>query len=128
MIRIAGINLPDHKKITIALTAIYGIGHTHAKSIVEGVGVDPDKRAKDITDSEATKLRAVIEKSYQVEGELKHQVKMNIKRLRDIRCYRGVRSILGLPASGQRTKTNSRTVRGNKRATMGSGRRTVSKT
>ncbi len=128
MIRIAGINLPDNKKIAIALTAIYGIGHTRAKKIVESVGVDFDKRAKDITDSEATKLREVIEKNYHVEGELKHQVKMNVKRLRDIRCYRGIRSILGLPARGQRTKTNSRTVRGNKRTTMGSGRRAVSKT
>ncbi len=128
MISIAGINLPDHKKIVIALTAIYGIGHTRAKSIIESVGMDPNTRAKDVTDSEATKLREVIEKNYHVEGELKHQVRMNVKRLRDIRCYRGMRSILGLPVRGQRTKTNSRTVRGNKRTTMGSGRRTVSKT
>ncbi len=128
MIRIAGINLPDNKKIGIALTYIYGIGRTSAHKILQSVGIDENVRAKDISDAEAAKLREEIEKKYRVEGELKHEVKMNIKRLRDIRCYRGIRSIMGLPVRGQRTKTNSRTVRGNKRTTMGSGRRTVSKT
>ncbi len=128
MIRIAGINLPDNKKIGIALTYIYGIGHTRAQKILANVGIDANTRAKDISDAEATKLREEIEKKYRVEGELKHEVKMNIKRLREIRCYRGIRNILGLPARGQRTKTNSRPVRGNNRATMGSGRRSVSKT
>ncbi len=128
MIRIAGINLPDNKKIDIALTYIYGIGHARAKDILDAVGIDPSVRVKDISDEDAARLREEIEKKYRVEGELKHEVKMNIKRLRDIRCYRGIRHILGLPARGQRTKTNSRTVRGNKRVTMGSGRRTVSKT
>ena len=128
MIRIAGVNLPDHKKITIALTAIYGIGPTRAAKIVAAVGIDPDLRAKDIADDVANKLREEIEKKFRVEGELKHEVKMNIKRLKEIKCYRGRRHVVSLPVRGQRTKTNSRTVRGNKRVTMGSGRRTATKT
>ncbi len=128
MVRIAGVNLPDQKKIGIALTYVYGIGRTRAMEILAQAGIDPDTRTKDVTDAQAATLREVIEKNYRVEGELRHEVKMNIKRLKEIRCYRGVRLSLGLPARGQRTKTNSRTVRGNKRVTMGSGRRTVSKT
>ena len=128
MIRIAGVNLPDQKKIIIALTAIHGIGRTRAAAIVAAVGIDASLRAKEIPEDQATRLREEIEKKYRVEGELKHEVKMNVKRLREIKCYRGRRHIAGLPSRGQRTKTNSRTVRGNKRVTMGSGRRTVSKT
>ncbi len=128
MVRIAGVNLPDKKKIGIALTYIYGIGRTRAAQILAKLNIDPDTRTHDITDAQATQLREIIEKEYRVEGELRHEIKMNIKRLKEIKCYRGRRMIVGLPVRGQRTKTNSRTVRGNRRVTMGSGRRTVSKT
>lgn len=128
MIRIAGVNLPDDKKIEVALTYIYGIGPSTSKKILAGLGVDPSVRAKDLTDAQANKVREAVEKNYTVEGELKHEVKMNVKRLREIGSYRGSRHSKGLPVRGQRTKTNNRTVRGNKRRTMGSGRRTESKT
>lgn len=128
MIRIAGINLPDEKRIEIALTYIYGIGPSTSKKILAKLGVDQNLRTKAVTAEDANKLRDLIEKTYKVEGELKHEVKMNIKRLREIGCYRGLRHQKGLPTQGQRTKTNSRTVRGNTRKTMGSGRRTESKT
>lgn len=128
MIRIAGINLPDEKRIEIALTYIYGIGPSTSKKILSQLGIDKQQRTKDVSADDANKLRDVIEKTYKVEGELKHEIKMNIKRLREIGCYRGLRHQKGLPTQGQRTKTNSRTVRGNVRRTMGSGRRTESKT
>lgn len=128
MIRIAGINLPDEKRIEIALTYIYGIGPSTSKKILSQLGIDKQLRTKNVSAEDANKLRDVIEKTYRVEGELKHEIKMNIKRLREIGCYRGVRHQRGLPTQGQRTKTNSRTVRGNTRKTMGSGRRTESKT
>lgn len=128
MIRIAGINLPDEKRIEIALTYVYGIGPSTSKKILESLKIDKNLRTKNVSSEDANKLREVIEKTYKVEGELKHEVKMNIKRLREIGCYRGMRHQRGLPTQGQRTKTNSRTVRGNTRKTMGSGRRTESKT
>lgn len=128
MIRIAGINLPDEKRIEIALTYIYGIGPSTSKKILTDLGIDKDLRTKNVSAEDANKLRDLIEKTHKVEGELKHEIKMNIKRLREIGCYRGVRHQRGLPTQGQRTKTNSRTVRGNTRKTMGSGRRTESKT
>jgi len=128
MIRIAGINLPDDKKIKVALTAIYGIGPSTSAKILEKVAIDGELRTKEINAEDANKLRDEIEKRYKVEGELKHEVKMNVKRLREIGCYRGMRHHRGLPVRGQRTKTNSRTVRGNTRKTMGSGRKTVEKT
>ena len=128
MVRIAGINLPDEKKIVIALTYIFGIGPSTSQKILEKVSVDGDIRTKDLSTDQANKLREEVEKKYRVEGELKHEVKMNVKRLREIGCYRGSRHGKGLPVRGQRTKTNSRTVRGNTRKTMGSGRRTESKT
>ena len=128
MIRIAGINLPDDKKIKIALTHVYGIGLATSEKILEKVGIDKELRTKEISNEDAAKLRDEIEKKYKVEGELKHEVKMNVKRLKEIGCYRGVRHSRGLPVKGQRTKTNSRTVRGNTRKTMGSGRKTVEKT
>lgn len=128
MIRIAGINLPDDKKIKVALTRVYGIGPTTSEKILEKVGVDKELRTKDISNEDAAKLRDEIEKKYKVEGELKHEVKMNVKRLKEIGCYRGSRHSKGLPVKGQRTKTNSRTVRGNTRKTMGSGRKSVEKT
>lgn len=128
MVRIAGINLPDEKRIDIALSYVYGIGPSTSRKILKLLGIDANIRTKQLTAEDANKLRDEIEKKYKVEGELKHEVKMNIKRLKEIGSYRGTRHTKGLPVCGQRTKTNSRTVRGNVRKTMGSGRRTESKT
>ena len=128
MVRIAGINLPDEKIIEIALTYVYGIGPATSRKILALLGIDPNTRTKQLSAQDANKLRDEIEKKYKVEGELKHEVKMSIKRLKEIGSYRGVRHQRGLPVHGQRTKTNSRTVRGNVRKTMGSGRRSESKT
>ena len=128
MVRIAGVILPDNKHIDVALTYIYGVGPARARKALETVGVDPALRVKDLTSAQETALREELEKKYRLEGELRHEVRGNIKRLREINCYRGIRHQRNLPTKGQRTKTNSRTVRGNKRVTMGSGRRTVSKT
>lgn len=128
MIRIAGINLPDEKRIEVALTYVYGIGPSTSRKLLSLLGIDANIRTKDLSSEDANKLRDEIEKKHKVEGELKHEVKMNIKRLREIGCYRGSRHAKGMPVHGQRTKTNSRTVRGNVRRTMGSGRRTESKT
>jgi small subunit ribosomal protein S13 len=128
MVRIAGINLPDEKKIAVALTYIFGIGDSASKKILKKLEIGADIRTKDLSSEDANKLREEVEKKYRVEGELKHEVKMNVKRLREIGSYRGSRHGKGLPVNGQRTKTNSRTVRGNVRKTMGSGRRTESKT
>jgi small subunit ribosomal protein S13 len=127
-IRIAGVNLPDNKRIEIALTYIYGIGRSRSQRILKKTGIDLNKRAKELEAEEIKKLRDEVEKNYTLEGELKRQITMNIKRLREIGCYRGIRHIKGLPVRGQRTKTNTRTVRGNKRVTMGSGRRKAEKT
>ncbi len=123
MVRIAGVNIPDEKRIEVALTYIYGIGCSTAGKILESLSIDRNIRVKNMTAEEVNKLREEIEKKYRVEGELKHEVKMNIKRLKEIGSYRGVRHQKGLPVRGQRTKTNSRTVRGNVRRTMGSGRK-----
>ncbi|NTW15792.1 MAG: 30S ribosomal protein S13 [Candidatus Moranbacteria bacterium] len=123
MVRIAGINLPDGKRIDVSLTYIYGIGPATSRKILESLGIDPSVRTKDLPTADANRLREAIEKKHRVEGELRHQVKMSVKRLREIGCYRGTRHQKGLPARGQRTKTNTRTVRGNVRRTMGSGRR-----
>lgn len=126
MLRIAGINLPDQKRVEIALTYIYGIGRPTSSKILASLSINPDTRTKDLSEKDANKLREVIEKTYRVEGDLRHQVKMNIKRLKEIGCYRGTRHQKGLPVRGQRTKTNTRTVRGNVRKTMGSGRKKAS--
>ncbi len=126
-VRIAGVNLPDNKRIEIALTYIYGIGRSRSNEILKKVGIDKDIRTKDLKMEDVNRLREEIEKNYRLEGELKREVMMNIKRLKEIGCYRGIRHIRGLPVRGQRTKTNTRTVRGNKRVTMGSGKRTVEK-
>jgi small subunit ribosomal protein S13 len=123
MVRIAGVNIPDNKRVEIALTYIYGIGLTTSQKILKELGVSPDTRTKDLTTDEANKLRETIEKKFRVEGELRHLVKQNIKRLKEIGSFRGSRHQKGLPARGQRTKTNTRTVRGNTRKTMGSGRK-----
>jgi small subunit ribosomal protein S13 len=122
MIRIAGVNIPDEKCIDISLTYIYGIGLSTSRKILKELGIDPTTRTKDISEKDANRLRDVIEKEYRVEGELRHERKMNVRRLKEIECYRGVRHQRGLPVRGQRTKTNNRTVRGNKRVTAGSGR------
>ncbi len=123
MARIAGVNIPSEKRIEIALTYIYGIGRVLSGKILKNADIDFNKRASDLTNEEVNKLRTEIEKSYKVEGELRRIFVFNIKRLKEINCYRGTRHIKGLPARGQRTKTNTRTVRGNVRRTMGSGRR-----
>jgi len=126
--RLVGINIPDNKKVGIALTSIYGIGRTAAEEILVLTKVSDSKRAKDLTPDEIAKLKEVIEKNYKVEGELKQQIRQNIKRLKDIKSYRGSRHVKRLPARGQRTKTNSRTLRGNVRLTAGSGKRKLTKT
>ncbi|MEI9966296.1 MAG: 30S ribosomal protein S13 [Candidatus Moraniibacteriota bacterium] len=123
MVRIAGINIPDNKRIEVALTYIYGIGLSTSQKILTDVRISPDTRTKDLSDKEANTLREAVEKKYRVEGELRHLVKGNIKRLKEIGSYRGSRHQKGLPVRGQRTKTNTRTVRGNTRKTMGSGRK-----
>ncbi len=123
MVRIAGVNIPDNKRVEVALTYIYGIGLTTSQKILKELNVSPDTRTKDLTTEEANKLRDTIEKKFRVEGELRHLVKQNIKRLKEIGSYRGSRHQKGLPARGQRSKTNTRTVRGNTRKTMGSGRK-----
>lgn len=119
MARISGIDLPRGKRIEIALTYIYGIGDTRAKEILEACGVDPDRRAQDLTDDDVNRLRRVIEGNYKVEGALRTEVSMNIKRLMDIGCYRGIRHRRGLPVRGQRTHTNARTHKGSRRAITG---------
>lgn len=121
--RIVGVNIPDNKKIEYALPYIYGIGLSSAKKIVKAAKVDPAKRAKDLDPQEINRLREVIEKNYRIEGDLRREIMMNIKRIRELQTYRGMRHIRGLPVRGQRTKTNSRTRRGNIRKTMGSGRK-----
>jgi small subunit ribosomal protein S13 len=125
MLRIAGVNLPDEKRIEIALTYIHGIGRSTSTKILEELKIDKNIRTKALSDSQENELREAVEKRYRVEGELKHQVRMNIKRLKEIGCYRGTRHQRGLPVRGQRTKTNNRTIRGNVRKTMGSGRKST---
>lgn len=123
MPRIAGVNIPDNKIIEISICYIYGIGRSLAKEILEQAKIDPSLRANKLSAEEVNRLRELIEKKYKVEGELRREKITNIKRLKDIGCYRGTRHAKGLPARGQRTKTNTRTVRGNVRRTMGSGRK-----
>ncbi len=128
MPRIAGVNIPENKVISVALTYIYGIGRSLSAKILEQAKIDPNLRANKLTAQEINRLKEIIEKNYKIEGDLRREKMMNIKRLKDIGCYRGIRHIKGLPVRGQRTKTNTRTVRGNVRRTMGSGRRTLQKT
>jgi len=123
MPRIAGVNIPENKRADIALSYIYGIGRSLAGQILHAAGVDPAKKAKDLSAEETARLREIVEKQYKVEGELRREIQMNIKRLKDIGTYRGLRHIKRLPVRGQRTRTNSRTVRGNVRKTVGSGRK-----
>ncbi len=123
MPRIAGVNIPENKQIKIALSYIYGIGFPLSNKILAETGINPEKKAKDLTAQEVNQLREVIEKRLKIEGDLRREIMMNIKRLKDIGSWRGLRHIKGLPVRGQRTKTNTRTVRGNVRKTTGSGRR-----
>ncbi len=122
-IRIAGVTIPQEKRIEVALTYIYGIGAPSASKILKNLKINPDIRTKNLTAADEAKLRDYLKDNYKVEGDLKREVLGNIKRLKEIRCYRGIRHEKHLPTRGQRTKTNSRTVRGNKRVTLGSGRK-----
>ena len=119
MARIAGVDLPMEKRIEIGLTYIFGIGLPTSKKILSSTGISPDTRVKNLTDEEAQKLRAELENNYKVEGDLRRDISMNIKRLMDIGCYRGLRHRLGLPVRGQHTKTNARTHKGPKRTVAG---------
>ena len=112
MARIAGVDIPNAKRVEIALTYIYGIGRKSANDILAATGINPDTRAKDLTEDEVAKLRDEIEKSYTVEGDLRRDVALNIKRMVEINCYRGIRHRKNLPVRGQRTKTNARTRKG----------------
>ena len=115
MARISGVDIPNAKRVEVALTYIYGIGLKSARDILAKTGVNPDTRAKDLTEEDIAKLRDEIENHYKVEGELRREVALNIKRLVEIKCYRGIRHRKGLPVRGQRTKTNARTRKGPKR-------------
>lgn len=128
MARIAGVTLPTQKKLFYALQYIYGIGEKRAADVIERSKVSGDIRVKDLTLDQENAVRVIVEKEYRIEGELRRDVMSNIKRLKDIASYRGTRHMRGLPVRGQRTKSNSRTVRGNVRKTAGSGRRTLAKT
>ncbi|MDE2679112.1 MAG: 30S ribosomal protein S13 [Gemmatimonadetes bacterium] len=119
MARIAGIDLPRGKRIEVALTYLYGVGATRSKRILEATGIDPDLRTHELTDEDASLLRREIESNHKVEGALRTEVSMNIKRLMDIGCYRGLRHRRGLPVRGQRTHTNARTKKGPRRAIAG---------
>lgn len=121
--RIAGVNLPADKRIEVALTYIYGIGRVTSRKILSDSKIDHNVRTKDLSDTEVNELRKHIENEFTVEGELKRDILTQIKRLKEVSSYRGSRHAKNLPARGQRTKTNSRSVRGNKRLTMGSGRK-----
>lgn len=122
-VRIAGITLPQNKRIEIALTYVFGIGLPLSQKILKETSINPDTRTQNLKEDEINRLRNVIEKTYRVEGELRREILMNVKRLKEIGSYRGSRHGKNLPVRGQRTKTNSRTVRGNVRKTMGSGRK-----
>jgi small subunit ribosomal protein S13 len=119
MARIAGVDLPSNKRLEVALTYIFGIGRSRAKEIIKESGVDPDTRVHKMTDEEIARLRGIIEKNYKIEGELRTETSMNIKRLIDIGSYRGLRHRKGLPARGQRTRTNARTRKGKKKTVAG---------
>jgi len=123
MARIAGVEIPKNKKIWVALTYIYGIGVPLARKILKQANIDFERRTKDLTPEEISRLKTIIETQYKIEGELKREVIMNIKRLKEIKCWRGLRHIQGLPVRGQTTRRNSRTVRGNVRRTVTSGKK-----
>jgi small subunit ribosomal protein S13 len=118
-VRIAGVDLPRNERVEISLTRIFGIGRTTSKKILKETGVDPNKKTRDLTDEEGVKLRTVIDRDYKVEGDLRREIAMNIKRLQDIGCYRGLRHRARLPVRGQRTSTNARTRKGPRKAIGG---------
>lgn len=126
--RIVGVNIPDNKRVGVALTYVYGIGFARARELVEQAKIDNSKRAKDLTPEELAKIKTLIEENLKVEGELRQAIRQNVNRLKNIKSYRGARHAKRLPARGQRTKTNSRTIRGNVRVTAGSGKRKLTKT
>lgn len=122
-VRIAGVTIPNDKRVEIALTYIFGIGRTTSNKILKQSNINPDTRVKDLDDDSVNKLRSLIEKNYRVEGDLRREIIGNIRRLKEINSYRGSRHAKRLPVRGQRTKTNSRTIRGNVKKTVGSGRK-----
>ncbi|KGG81028.1 30S ribosomal protein S13 [Caloranaerobacter azorensis H53214] len=122
MARIAGVDLPRDKRVEIGLTYIFGIGRSRSNEILAKAGINPDTRVKDLTEEEVSKLRHIIDNEYVVEGDLRREIALNIKRLKDINCYRGIRHRRGLPVRGQRTKTNARTRKGPKK-TVGKKRK-----
>ncbi|MBI4053695.1 MAG: 30S ribosomal protein S13 [Candidatus Doudnabacteria bacterium] len=123
MVRISGVNLPPNKRVEAALPLIYGIGFPLSRKILKAIEVNPNKKTADLTEEEQNRLRNYIDKNFKLEGQLRQEILMNIKLLKEIGAYRGTRHARGLPVRGQRTRTNSRTRRGNVRRTMGSGRR-----
>lgn len=123
MARIAGVDLPVRKRVEVGLTYIYGIGRSSSNEILQRAAVDPSKRVQDLTEAEVSLLRDVIDREYLVEGDLRREVQMNVKRLIEIGCYRGLRHRRNLPVHGQRTRTNARTKRGPKKTVAGRGRR-----
>jgi small subunit ribosomal protein S13 len=123
MARIAGVDLPREKRIDVALTYIYGVGSSRSEEVLEGTGVEPSTRVRDLTEAEVVGLRDFIDSNYRVEGDLRRQVSQDIKRLMDIGCYRGLRHRRGLPVRGQRTRTNAHTRKGPKKTVAGRGRR-----
>jgi len=123
MPRIAGVNIPEHKQIEIALTYIFGIGLALSRKILAATGIEKRRLASELNPEEINQLKEIIEKKYKIEGELKREIMMNIRRLKNISSFRGIRHIKRLPVRGQRTRTNTRTVRGNVRKTVGSGRK-----
>jgi small subunit ribosomal protein S13 len=127
MARIAGVDIPRNKALKIALTYIYGIGHSNGKEVIQRARVSPDTRVRDLTEEEVGRLREVVEREYVVEGDLRREVQMNIKRLMDIGCYRGLRHRKGMPVRGQRTRTNARTRRGRKGQAIGIRKKTMKK-
>ena len=122
-VRIAGVTIPNEKRVEIGLTYIFGIGQSKSNVILQTANVDPNIRVKDLDEEQVNKLRTIIEKQYKVEGDLRRDIMSNIKRLKEINCYRGTRHIKRLPSRGQRTKTNNRTVRGNIKKTVSSGKK-----
>ncbi|NJK78596.1 MAG: 30S ribosomal protein S13 [Chloroflexaceae bacterium] len=124
MARIAGVDIPRNKKLEIAITYIFGIGRTNGMEAIQRANVDPQRRVRDLTEEEIARLREVVEREYVVEGDLRREVQMNIKRLMDIACYRGLRHRRGMPVRGQRTRTNARTRRGRKGQAIGIKKKT----
>lgn len=123
MARIAGVDVPRDKRVEVSLTYIYGIGRSTSNKILESAEINPDTRVKDLSEAEVSRLRQIVDRDYVVEGDLRRQKHMNIKRLTEIGCYRGLRHRRGLPVRGQRTKTNARTRKGPKKTVAGRGRR-----